>query len=88
MSEVNGVEYVCADCGAERCRLYRDYGTFSPKLRCTACATKHQGHGPDGPHSIGWLVAAVPVDGTFWGYTSVPADGVAWWDALPVEPPR
>lgn len=34
---------------------------------------------------IGWRVPAVPTeDGTtFWGYTSVPADGVAWWKALP-----
>lgn len=34
---------------------------------------------------IGWLVPAVPTeDGeTFWGYTSVPPDGVSWWRKLP-----
>lgn len=34
---------------------------------------------------IGWLVPAVPTeDGkTFWGYTSVPKDGVNWWRQLP-----
>lgn len=34
---------------------------------------------------LGWLVPAVPTDDgeTFWGYTSVPAAGVAWWHSLP-----
>lgn len=38
---------------------------------------------------IGWRIPAVPVAGedTFWGYTSVPADGCAWWRALPSYPP-
>ena len=36
---------------------------------------------------IGGLVPAVPTnDGTFWGYTSVPADGVKWWRGLPSNP--
>lgn len=37
--------------------------------------------------AIGWLVPAVPTeDGeTFWGYTSVPEAGVAWWRALPTR---
>jgi DNA-directed RNA polymerase subunit RPC12/RpoP len=37
---------------------------------------------------IGWLVPAVPTpDGeTFWGYSSVPPEGVAWWRNLPSYP--
>jgi hypothetical protein len=42
---------------------------------------------------IGWLVPAVPdnlqnLDNiqTFWGYTSVPQDGVDWWRGLPSYP--
>lgn len=37
---------------------------------------------------IGWFVPAVPdVEGVgFWGYTSVPADGVEWWRTLPTYP--
>lgn len=37
---------------------------------------------------IGWMVPAVPTpDGdTFWGYTSVPLEGVLWWKALPTDP--
>lgn len=34
---------------------------------------------------IGWRVPAVPTEegDTYWGYTSVPPDGVAWWRRLP-----
>lgn len=36
---------------------------------------------------IGSMVPAVPTDdGSFWGYTSVPESGVAWWRALPSLP--
>lgn len=36
---------------------------------------------------IGWRVPAVPTeDGTtFWGYTSVPAEGCSWWYGLPTR---
>lgn len=46
-------------------------------------------HGMNGPISdqIGWRVPAVPTpDGsTYWGYTSVPLDGVTWWKRLPIR---
>jgi hypothetical protein len=37
---------------------------------------------------IGWYVPAVPHDepGMYWGYSEVPADGVAWWRSLPTRP--
>jgi hypothetical protein len=41
--------------------------------------------------SIGWRVPAVPTldNNGYWGYTSVPNEGVRWWSALPtrVSPP-
>ncbi len=39
---------------------------------------------------IGWRVPAVPTeDGEgFWGYSSVPDDGVKWWRALPTRQVR
>lgn len=38
-------------------------------------------------NQIGWLVPAVPTpDGTFWGYSSVPPEGVKWWRDLPSYP--
>ena len=34
---------------------------------------------------IGWRIPAVPTkdNDTYWGYTSVPEDGVQWWKRLP-----
>ena len=54
-------------------------------LRCTKCALKNQKQEVvEDPHCIGWLVAAVPTEdgSTYWGYTSVPKDGVKWWENL------
>lgn len=36
--------YVCADCGAAGCKLWREYQTFLEHqvLRCVACAGKNQ----------------------------------------------
>ena len=83
-------DYRCDDCGASGVRLYRRYQTFleGQVLRCRRCALENQKQDePDFPaeHTIGWLVAAVPTeDGkTYWGYTSVPKDGVDWWNRLP-----
>ena len=39
----------------------------------------------DSDQVAGWL-PAVPVDDTFWGYTSVPTADVRWWKALPTYP--
>lgn len=37
---------------------------------------------------IGWYIPAVPTkeNDTYWGYTSVPDEGVEWWRALPTFP--
>jgi hypothetical protein len=37
---------------------------------------------------IGWLVPAIPCENedTYWGYSSVPQDGVSWWRSLPSMP--
>lgn len=37
---------------------------------------------------IGWMVPAIPTeDGeSYWGYSSVPQEGVDWWKALPNVP--
>lgn len=85
-------KYICEECNKSGVRLYREYQTFleNQTLRCKFCAMKNQNkQKPDSEseHSIGWLVAAVPTeDGTtYWGYTSVPEDGVQWWNNLPKE---
>lgn len=84
-------EYKCRDCNITGVRLYREYQTFLEHqiLRCRKCAIKNQDEQPAQPkeHEIGWLVAAVPTEegDAFWGYSSVPLEGVKWWDNLPKE---
>ncbi len=82
--------YVCSHCGAMGCKLWRLYQTFleHQELTCLACTEKAENNSTartDDKTNIGWRVAAVPTENgeTFWGYTSTPAAGVAWWKALP-----
>lgn len=81
--------YKCGKCGAFGAQLYRKYQTFldQQELFCRECAMVDQNKTDAHKHSIGWLVAAVPTeDGEpFWGFTSVPDEGVKWWDSLPVK---
>lgn len=94
-------EYRCTGCGVHGCKLWRPYQTFRAELRCCDCAGKDQekdtseidaeGKIPTERNyrtdQIGWLVPAVPAeDGSaFWGYTSVPPAGCAWWRRLPTR---
>lgn len=88
------VGYLCSKCGADGCKLWRQYQTFLDRidLLCLPCAEKDQKEESKleqgGHDAIGWLVPAIPIqDGsTFWGYTSVPLDGCDWWDGLPNRP--
>lgn len=82
----------CADCALERaqknasgCKYIGPVNAVG-KLRVEYTTHGHS-HETD---QIGWLVPAVPTeDGeTFWGYTSVPSDGVLWWKLLPSMKPR
>lgn len=85
--------YHCASCGAHVVKLWRPYHGVGP-LRCVACAEQHEGKrlaagGREPSDQIGWYIPAVPLeDGlSFYGYTSVPDAGVAWWKALPMALP-
>jgi len=75
----------------------------SVELMCMDCAARDQGKilievKEDGTRlsngqridQIGSLVPAVPTEdgSTYWGYTSVPDDGVAWWKSLPLRVKR
>lgn len=87
------IVYARDDCGARGVKLWRDYSTFlnHQELRCKACALKSQAKHIDEQlrgDQIGYLVPAVPTyeRDTFWGYTSVPPEDVAWWKALPETP--
>ena len=96
------VDYVCEDCGATNCKLWREYQTSNPKLLCVLCASKDQKkdieldeegmyRGTIGrTDQIGWYVPAVPTeDGIgFWAYTLVPPTGVTWWKKLQTYPSK
>lgn len=71
-------------------------------LYCAPCGAKAQGKSIEGidskgqrptdegayptTNTIGWLVPAVPVDDTFWGYTSVPQEDWERWEGFPTLP--
>lgn len=86
-------DYVCDGCRATGVKLWRlphDAG----KHLCASCSMQDQqcvgGVGPDGKmgggDKIGDMMPAVPTpnNDTFWGYSSVPDEAVAWWKRLPL----
>lgn len=93
-------DYKCAKCGASGCKLWRWSSVFNVDLRCIACAASEthttihavDGHGKHHDPMLGMIdqiggyVPAVPVEGeeAYWGYTSVPEEGIAWWRLLPL----
>jgi hypothetical protein len=94
--------YICAKCKASGVKLWREYQTMCPNLLCGPCAMTDQEKDGDleedgrradcdgvKTDQIGWYVPAVPDEQGegYWGYTSVPAAGVAWWKALPLRAP-
>lgn len=89
--------YVCKDCGASHCKLWRVGGSSNIRLYCISCAESVSGdrlklgrNSSDQLYNGGLnLVPAVPTeDGEEWyGYTSVPQDRCDWWGALPMSTP-
>ncbi len=86
------LDYKCGHCGAEGVRLWRKSATSEPvhqqPLLCGACTEKEQGHALDLTESDqcwGRCPAIPDLRGGWWGYTSVPPEGCAWWDALPLR---
>ncbi|PIR83505.1 hypothetical protein COU19_00175 [Candidatus Kaiserbacteria bacterium CG10_big_fil_rev_8_21_14_0_10_56_12] len=94
--------YICSECGATDCKLWREYQTMRAELRCAPCAARSEGrdisdideagmrlseHGGR-TDQIGWYIPAVPTEkvGSCWGYTAVPGPGCLWWEHLPTLP--
>ena len=91
--------YVCSQCRATGIKLWRQSSTFLEhiELMCAECVCEHLNvdissmddsgrveteHGRT--DQVGYMIPAVPTkDDSFWGYTSVPEDGVNWWHNLP-----
>jgi hypothetical protein len=93
------MKYQCTKCGATGVKLWREYNTFADMTQpmCAFCACADQGKDSSTVNSaglrtskhgltdqIGYMVPAVPCGDGFWGYTTVPQDGVDWWLRLPV----
>lgn len=89
------VKYHCSKCKVSGVKLWRQYQTFADhiELECAKCASpdKHVDeagtveyeHGGRTDQIGSWMVPAIPVGDTYWGYTSVPSQDVEWWKALP-----
>jgi hypothetical protein len=80
-------ELVCCDCAGKS--QNHDVSRITDEGK-TPFSIGHYADGTEAiqwSDAIGWRVPAVPTeDGdTFWGYTSVPAEGVRWWKALPTR---
>lgn len=82
------VDYRC-QCGAKGVKLWRHIHGAPDTLYCRLCAMSSQVEQiaayadlPTSSDTIGDLLPAVPVDDTFWGYSSVPQYAVDWWKAL------
>lgn len=85
-------DYKCGQCGAEGVKLWRKSATSEPvheqPLLCGACTEKEQGKPLDLAQSDqcwGRCPAVPDLRGGWWGYSSVPEEGVAWWHALPLQ---
>ena len=91
----------CGARGVKLWREYQTFADHT-KLFCADCAGKDQKkdtsdidkkglrtdqHGFK-TDQIGWYMPAIPVEGddTYWGYTSIPQEGVDWWEHLPTKP--
>ena len=87
--------YYCQRCGASECKLWRPLASSAVELVCLSCL-RMEGHIVDLSKSdqvydeaishINWGPAVPDLDGSWWGYTSVPGWWVAWWKALPDRP--
>lgn len=96
------VDYHCHKCKTRNVKLWRGVHGCADKdgneLLCATCLApdlkvNDKGKAMDSlchfetDQIKSWL-PAVPVDDTYWGYTSVPSQDVEWWVALPTYPPK
>lgn len=91
-------DYRCGKCKREGLKLWRGVHGRADKdgneLLCAACLAPGEVINEEGrsyrdasvggrtDQVRGWL-PAIPVDDTYWGYSSVPSQDVDWWRTLP-----
>mgnify|MGYP001182193281 FL=1 len=96
------IDYHCHKCKAKNVKLWRGVHGCSDneghELLCATCLApgiKVSDKGKAEDESIGfetdqikgWL-PAIPVDDTYWGYSSVPSQDVEWWVTLQTYPSK
>lgn len=90
----------CKAIGVKLWREYQTF-LNNQTLLCVICSGKEQekdtsnvdknglrDSGSGKTDQIGWRIPAVPTkeNNTYWGYSSVPEEGVNWWKKLPTYP--
>lgn len=84
--------YECKKCEATDCKLWRELSVFGEVVTVCLSCLEAKGHvvepGTDQIYDRAIESAcygpAVPdLDGSWWGYTSIPSWWVAWWRGLP-----
>lgn len=96
------IDYHCHKCKAKSVKLWRGVHGCSDNdgndLLCASCLApdirvsdkgkaKDESVGFETDQIRGWL-PAIPVDNTYWGYSSVPSQDVEWWVGLPTYPSK
>lgn len=97
----NYVCHGCRASGCKLWRRYQTFLSHQTLL-CANCTARDQkkditginenglyrGEAGGVTDSIGWFIPAVPTseNDTYWGYSSIPADGRKWWRSLPTLP--
>lgn len=93
------VNYRCGKCKSTDVKLWRGVHGCADKdgneLLCARCLAPNvevdaSGKAPSDygrSDQVGGWLPAVPVDDTFWGYSSVPSQDLEWWLTLPTYPP-
>jgi hypothetical protein len=81
----DGNKLLCASCLAPGEKVDEKGKWQSPPYKDKDGKELFDGHYIDQVKS--WL-PAVPVDDTYWGYSSVPSQDVEWWESLPTYPSK
>jgi len=84
-ADENGHELLCATCLAPDTVVDEKGKWQEPPYKDKDGKVLFDGHKTD--QVKGWL-PAIPVDDTYWGYSSVPSQDVEWWVGLPTYPSR
>lgn len=91
--------YVCDNCSAKNCKLWRETNIFYPQLLCCDCAAENQNEDiysindlgilnvglKNETNLIGEYIPAIPVENGIGFHTNFPESGFIWWENLPLR---